>query len=165
MKQLSISIFVISFCLFGLSAKAQERVEPSQRVENDQLNGMINEGFQTYIQSLTKDLTGSAASERLEKYSILTDDLPEYFEFTEATKQLNVKFLSLKRLPMRMKTKMYICFGGIRLENNRLEIYYAEHGVKVKMWKSSIGMADGWRMIYEYSCEKNKWVLIKKGST
>ena len=138
----------------------------AQGQEHDQLNEMITSSIKSYITN-DKSLVKQGFSLRdTTRYYICMDGLPENFSYDGIQ---NITFFSLNNIegvPNFIKRKLNkgikMLFIGLKTSSNQLVISVLGRGVKrLKKKHLSIEIGDWGIFTYEYSCEKQKWLLVK----
>ncbi|MDR3327711.1 MAG: hypothetical protein LBT04_06265 [Prevotellaceae bacterium] len=132
---------------------------------NNQLNEMIIESLRSYL-NYSSELQKKVCS-NCEKHNtyICNDGLPADFP---CDSMQNVTFLSLhnwnglsKSLQKELKKGISACFVWLKLTDRQLVISIGGRSVKL-IKKNNLGISVGdWGIFtYEYSCEKQKWLLV-----
>jgi hypothetical protein len=130
------------------------------------LNKIIISSINSYIIS-DKDLVKQGFSlSDTSRYYICMDGLPADFPYDSIQ---NATFFSLKNIEgvpnvikRKLKKGIGVLFVGIKISNNQLVITVAGRGVKrIKKRHISIVIGDWGIFTYEYSCEKQEWLLSK----
>lgn len=93
------------------------------------------------------------------------DNYPPFFNFKDSILGIKLKYISITNYTgyeKKLKKGIgVISLTKTELHNNRLTIIFAVHGVKlIKKRHLNMVISESAHFIYEYSCEKQKWILI-----
>lgn len=133
---------------------------------NNQLDSLINQNLfmivEKYNQYFNKDVWKGKKSVKND-FCIFTDNLSEGFEFSDDLINVEVKFISESNLTeSQLEQGVYgASLSQIFLYNNKLVINYNTQHIKMEGNKKMIGLSDYYMFEYEYSCDYNKWILVK----
>lgn len=165
MKNL-LKIFVLFFMLFPITVVCQAQTQDTI-IEDDQIEKMIQDALLTVLQVekhyIEKEITRQKITD---DFYIWVDHYPAGFEPTQEILNLNLKlkFISIYSLTKKQKKKgiVGISFSGVRIDGNKIKLYFCTKNAFLKDKILYIGIdGDGYSFEYEYSCEKQEWVLIK----
>lgn len=146
-------IIIVLFMFFQLKGQA-----------NNQLNEMIISSINSYITWKNSFVKRGISVRDTCHYYICKDGLPADFP---CNSMQNVTFLSLhnwnglsKSLQKELKKGISACFVWLKLTDRQLAISIGGRGVKL-IKKNNLGISVGdWGIFtYEYSCERQKWLL------
>jgi len=149
-----IVIFIILFMFFQLKGQA-----------NNQQNEMIISSINSYITWKNSFVKGGITIRDTCHYYVCKDGLPNDFPYDSMQ---NVTFLSLhnwnglsKSFKKELKKGISLCFVWLKLTDRQLVVSIGGRGVKL-IKKNNLGISVGdWGIFtYEYSCEKQKWLLV-----
>jgi hypothetical protein len=150
-------VIVISILFVSFQIKGQE---------DNQLNKLINSSISSYI-DWKNDFVKRGISQRDTcKYYVCKDGLPTFFSYDNVK---NVTFFSLENLnglpkffQKELKKGIGACFVWIELTDKQLIIHIGGRSVKLAHKNHiEIGISDWGIFTYEYSCEKQIWLLAK----
>lgn len=152
------NILLIILCFFFSFIKAQE---------GNQLNEMINESLIAYLDNINKYVEkGIIVKDYPEKLHIVIDVYPLNFLFNDSILRMKLNYISLTNLnPYKQKLKKgvsVILLDGIKLRDNQLIITFSSRYAKLKKGNNLHLIISDWgNFTYEYSCEKQKWILTE----
>ncbi len=138
----------------------------SQGQEHNQLNEMIISSINSYITN-EKSLVKQGFSLRdTSRYYICMEGLPENFSYDSLQNITLFSLNNIEGIPNFLKHKLNkgikMLFIGLKTSNNQLVISVKGRGVqRLKKKHLSIVIGDWGIFTYEYSCEKQKWLLVK----
>jgi hypothetical protein len=148
----------------GADAPNQELFQLKGEASN-QLNEMIISSINSYITWKNSFVKGGISLHDTCHYWVCKDGFPADFPYDSMQ---NVTFLSLhncnglsKSLKKELKKGIDACFVWLKLTERQLAISIG--GRRVKLIKKSdfeISVGDWSFFTYEYSCEKQKWLLV-----
>lgn len=137
----------------------------SEGEAGNQLNEMIISSINSYITWKNSFVKDGISLHDTCHYYVCKDGFPADFPYDSMQ---NVTFLSLhnwnglsKSLKKELKKGIDVCFVWLKLTERQLVISIG--GRRVKLIKKSdfeINMGDWSVFTYEYSCEKQKWMLV-----
>ncbi|MGI6291578.1 MAG: hypothetical protein ACOXZH_04035 [Bacteroidales bacterium] len=164
MKNL-IKIFVLFFMLFPitLASKAQKQ---DTIIEYDQIEKMIQEALLTVLKIEKHYIEKGITRQKItDDFYIWVDHYPAGFEPTQEILNLDLKlkYISIYSLTKKQKKKGIkgISFSGVRIDSNKIKLYFCSKNVFLKDKILYISIGEGYLFEYEYSCEKQEWVLSK----
>ncbi len=157
MKKIAIVLF--TFIILCSVSKLQAQ-------ENVLLDSMINKSLVTYINKYKEDIEKGSINEDLKNLCIVIDNYPRNFVFCQAIQDMNLKYISLVNFQcqkeLRKKENYRAIFLGINLTSHRLSIAFSTKILTIhKKNNLHIGISDWGDFIYEYSCEKQEWILVE----
>lgn len=131
---------------------------------NNQLNEMIGSSINSYITWKNSFVKRGICIGDTCHYFVCKDGLPADFSYD---RMQNVTFLSLhnwtglsKSLQKKLKKGIDACFVWLKLTDRQFVIHIDGRGVKlIKKNNLGIRVVDWGTFTYEYSCEKQKWLL------
>ncbi len=102
-------------------------------------------------------------------FYVSLDECPLLFDSLNDDRLINVKFLHLNRkeLSETFSTKKlhegikFLCLRQLELHNNQLVITIASNVVTLKRRALNITISSWSTFVYEYSCSKKEWLLVK----
>ena len=159
----AIFFFVLLLSINAIS-KAQTQ---DSLIKDDKKKKMIHDALLTVLK-IEKDYIekGVTTKKINDDFNIWIDHYPAGFELTQEILDLNlrIKYISVYSLSKRQKKKgIYgIGFSGVRIDGNKILLYFNGKGVFLKGRILNMGIdGDGYLFEYEYLCEKQEWVLVK----
>lgn len=151
-------IFIVIVILFiSFQIKGQE---------NNQLNEIITSSINSYITNDKKMVREGISLMDTSRYYICMDGLPAHFPTDSVKNATFFSLINIEGLPNSFKNKLKkgikTLFINTHLSKNHLIITVARRGIKRKKGNNvSIAIGDWSIFTYEYSCEKQKWLLIE----
>lgn len=139
----------------------KERIEVTKKANNNQLDSLILSSLSLYIHKDKQYIEERTLKDYL-YFSI--DNYPPFFNFKDSIQGIKLKYISITNytgFEKRLKKGIgVISLTKTELHNNRLTIVFAPYAVKL-MNKRHLNMIVGesYSFIYEYSCDKQKWIL------
>jgi len=148
----------------GADAPNLELFQPEGEASN-QLNEMIISSINSYITWKNSFVKGGISLHDTCHYWVCKDGLPADFPYDSMQ---NVTFLSLhnwnglsKSLKKELKKGIDVCFVWLQLTERQLVISIGGRIVKlIKTNNLEVSVGDWSVFTYEYSCEKQKWMLV-----
>jgi hypothetical protein len=132
---------------------------------NNQIDSLINQHLFLVIKSHEQFYNDVWKGKKSVKndFCIFTDNLSEGFEFSDDLINTEVKFISESKLTeSQMEQGVYgVSLSEIFMHNNNLILSYNTKGIKLEGNKVITGLADYYMFDYEYSCNYNKWILVR----
>ena len=152
-------LFILSFFFFVfLDTHGQE----------NQLNTMVNESLLFYLENINDYVERGIINKGYTKnLYIVLDVYPLNFSFGEKITEKNLNYISLTNtLPYKKALKKgvnVILLSSIKMTNNQLVISFTSQYAKLKKKKHlHLTISDWGDYIYDYSCEKQEWILVEK---
>jgi len=136
-------------------------------IEDDRIEIMIQDALLTVLKIEKGYIVNGVTTKKInDDFYIWIDHYPSGFEPTQEILSLNLrlKFISIYSLTKKQKKKgiVGIGFSGVRIDDNKVKLYFSSNNVFLKNNKLYIGIdGEGYSFEYEYSCEKQEWVLVK----
>ena len=100
-----------------------------------------------------------------DNFYIWIDHYPFGFEPTQEILDLNlkIKYISKHSLTKNKKERdRWHRFSGVRIDGNKIKLYFSSRSVFLKNKILYVGIdGEGYLFEYEYSCEKQEWILTK----
>ncbi|MDI6834031.1 MAG: hypothetical protein QMD02_09355 [Bacteroidales bacterium] len=160
-----LKVFIIIAIIILVSVKSNAQTEVA-KIEEDQITKMIQNALFIVLTIEKGYIKQNATNKRQDGIYVWIDHYPSGFEPTQEIIDLTLKlkYVSIYGLTQRQKRKgIYgIAFSGVRIDGNKLILNFAGMGVKLRNNILHIGHdSDGYSFEYEYSCEKQEWVLTK----
>ncbi len=133
--------------------------------DNNQLDSLINQNLFMIIERYDQYYNDVWKGEKSIKkdFCIFTDNISIGFEFSDEIRNTEVQFISESNMTeSQLKEGLYgASLIEVFLYNNKLVINYNTKGIKLKGNKKMIGLSDYYMFEYEFSCDYDKWILIK----
>lgn len=155
-------IFFVVLLSINAIGKAQDTI-----IDDDQVTKMIQNALFTVLK-IEKEYINSGFTNRKnnDEFYIWIDHFPAGFELTQEILDMNLKlkFVSEYGLTKKQRSKGIngIGFSGVKIYGNKVKFYFNSRNIFLKKNKLYMGInGDGYSFEYEYSCEKQEWVLIK----
>ncbi|NLL28837.1 MAG: hypothetical protein GX259_08560 [Bacteroidales bacterium] len=154
-------LFLVLFSITTIS-KAQDTI-----VKYDQIEKMIQDALLIVLKSEKDYIEKGIIPKKInDNFYIWIDHYPFGFEPTQEILDLNlkIKYISKHSLTKKQKKKGIdgIGFSGVRIDGNKIKLYFSSRSVFLKNKILYVGIdGEGYLFEYEYSCEKQEWILTK----
>lgn len=159
----SIIVFIILLSIISI-CKAQTQ---DTLIEEDQIEKMIQNALLTVLK-IEKDYIekGFTTKKINEDFYIWIDHYPAGFEPTQEILDLNLKLKYVSEYGLTKKQKKKgidgIGFSGVRIDGNKIKLYFNSRNIFLIKNKLYMGIdGEGYLFEYEYSCEKQEWIIVK----
>ena len=144
-----ISLIIV---FFSLSSKGQ----------NNQLEDIIKKSLNLYVEKEKESIRNAIEKNKL-FFSI--DNYPPNFTFEDTIQGIPIKYINLQNASALKKILRkevgIISLSTIELKKNELIIGFSSYGAKLKKKVLYMYLSEGISFVYEYSCEKQKWILVE----
>lgn len=159
-KTINFFIIIVIFLAISNKSNAQDTI-----IEEDQITTMINHALLTVLKIEKMYAVNKVVSkEYWEKLHVWVDHYPSGFEPSKEIADMGLKYISIHSLSKKQKKKGVngVAFSGVIIVGNKIMLNFGDMGVHLRNDTLHIGRSsDGYSFEYEYSCEKQDWVLIK----
>lgn len=112
-----------------------------------------------------KEFAEAGITNKFCHFTICIDGFPPKFYFEQAIENIKINYISLTNYQPYEKSLRkglgVLTLSRVELNNNKLEVGLAYYNTKLLGNKNfNMVLLDSMTYIYEYSCEKQEWVLI-----
>jgi len=159
-KTIKFFIIISAFVAFSNKCNAQDTI-----IEKDQITTMINHALLTVLKIEKMYAVNKVVPKGYwEKLYIWVDHYPSGFEPSKEIIDMGLKYISIHSLSKKQKKKGVngVAFSGVIIDGNKMMLNFGDMGVHLRRDTLHIGRSsDGYSFEYEYSCDKQEWILIK----
>ncbi|HOU99352.1 MAG TPA: hypothetical protein PLP65_10955 [Bacteroidales bacterium] len=160
------NVIIFFVVLFLINAIGQAQTQDTI-IEDDRIEKMIQDALLTVLKIEKGYIVNGVTTKKInDDFYIWIDHYPAGFEPSQEILNLNLrlKFISKYSLTKKQKKKGIsgLGFTGVRIDGNKLKLYFTSWNIFLKKNKLYMGIdGEGYNFEYEYSCEKQEWVLFK----
>ena len=133
---------------------------------DSQLDSLINKSFISFIENRKELINkGIIHKEYFKNLYFLIDNLPRNFQFCKQIQDMGFSYFTLINPNTRNMKKgqgYIVIFTDISIINGKLIIALSDRSItRIKRNHIGIAISDWGDYVYEYSCEKQKWILLE----
>ncbi len=157
---------IFFFILFSISAIGKAQMQDTIIKEN-QINKMIQDALFTVLKIEKGYIDNGIAKCKInDDFYIWIDYYPAGFELSQEILNLKLKLKFVSKYGLTQKQKEGgingIGFSGVKIDGNQIRLYFASEEMLLFENRLLIGLnPEGYIFVYEYSCEKQEWILIQ----
>lgn len=149
---MKIIISLIIVCLFSINVSGQ----------NNELGDVIQSSLNSYVKEKKESINRATMKN---KFYFSIDNYPPHFNFKDTIQGIPIKYINLdNRSPYKTQLKEGVniaTLNKVELEKNRMTISFNSYSAKLKNRMLYMSLYESMIFIYEYSCEKQEWLLLK----
>ena len=129
--------------------------------QNNELEDIIRTSLNSYVKENREGINRATMKD---KFYFSIDNYPPHFKFEDTIQGIPVKYVNTNyplASKISLKSTVGIAVLRIKLENSKMIISITDYSVKFEKKISRWILNESMIFIYEYSCEQQKWLLLK----